>query len=282
MRKLNVKSPKMIRQVCSSFFRHIKRCSFTAACHWMIFLFRSFIFTSFAKIIEFKILLDYLGIQEGEKICDLGCGYGGNDILLSLKGTRICGVDIDRDTLINAKNDAERLRVNVDYCVCDLNNALCFKSQAFDKAVSYCVLEHLSDPEQFLNEANRILRPKGVLALSVDSFSYGHVPCDLMDVHRRVCKVKKYYTKTEAELLLHKCNFSVERCSFSIKSPVSGMLFEMLLRTYFSSELLGQSAPLRLFKLFTPAVLLVCMISDCLCDDKNGGYWLMLLAVKGK
>ncbi len=138
----------------------------------------------------------------------------------------------------------------------------------------------LSDPENFLKEVNRILRPRGVLALSVDSFSCSNIPSELIDIHTKVCHVKKYYTKGEAELLLKKCNFSVEKSSFSIKSPISGLLFKALLRAYFRSELFGQSCSLKLFKILTPIVIAICMASDSFYDDKNGGYWLTLLAVK--
>jgi 2-polyprenyl-3-methyl-5-hydroxy-6-metoxy-1,4-benzoquinol methylase len=247
----------------------------------MTFLARSFIFTSFAKIIEFNALLNYLDLQKGEKICDLGSGHGSNDVLLSLAGVQTYAVDIDRDTLNLARNNAGRLQVNVNYCIADLNRAISFKSQSFDKAVSYCVLEHLSNPEGFLSEVNRILRSKGMLALSVDSFSYHKIPNELTNIHKEVCDVKRYYTKREAELLLNKCNFSIEKCSFVIKSPISSFLFETLLRTYFRSELHRQSLSLRLFKLLAPIVLVVCMISDGFYDDSNGGYWLTLLAVKG-
>ncbi len=262
-------------------FYHVKKRSFQSAYYyWTVFLAKSFIFTSFAKIIEFAILLNYLNIQEGEKICDLGCGCGCNDVLLSLTGAQVCGVDIDRKTLSYAGKDAAFLQVDVNYCVSDLNTGLSFKSQSFDKAVSYCVLEHLHNPEAFLNEVNRLLRPNGTFALSVDSFSYDDVPEDLLDVHRGVCDVKRYYTKKDAEQLLDKCNFVVQECSFRIKSPISSMFFKMLLRAYFSSELLRKSSFLKLFKLFAPIVLVICIISDSFYDDKNGGYWLTILAVK--
>lgn len=261
---------------------HIIRRSFKTVYNWIIFFNRSFIFASFAKIIEFKNTLNYLDPRKGEKLCDLGCGYGYNDILLSLTGARIYGVDIDRDTLNSAKNIACRLKVNVNYCLSDLNKMLGFKSRSFDKAVSYCVLEHLSDPENFLNEVNRILCPKGTLVLSVDSFSYGDIPDEFIDIHKRLCYVQKYYTIRDAEQLLNKCNFSIKKYSFIIKSPISTFFFKTLLRAYFRSEILGRSYSLKLFKLITPIIFLICVFSDSLYDDKHGGYWLTLLATKHK
>jgi ubiquinone/menaquinone biosynthesis C-methylase UbiE len=258
----------------------VKKRGFKEIYYWITFLARSFVFASFAKIIEFNTLLNYLDVQEGEKVCDLGSGYGSNNVLLSLAGAQTYAVDIDIETLKLAKRTAARLKVKINYCTGDLNNSLSFRSQSLDKALSCCVLEHLSNPETFLSEVNRILRPKGTLAISVDSFSYRNITDQLRVVHKGMCAVKRYYTKREAELLLKRCGFSVEKCSFIIKSPISSVLFETLLRTYFRSELYRQSGPLKLFKLFTPVVLVVCMMSDHFYDDSNGGYWLTLLAVK--
>lgn len=275
-----MKSGNGISTIIFPLFRHIKKCSFNVAYHWIIFLARSFIFTSFAKTIEFSNISNYLDLQEGEKVCDLGCGYGSNDILLSLTGAQVCAVDIDRDTLNLAKNLSASLRVDVNYCTSDLNKGLSFKSRSFDKVVSYCVLEHLSDPENFLNEVNRILRPRGVLALSVDSFSYPSIPDDFVSIHRNLCDVKNYYTKPQAEAILSKCNFSLEKYSFIIRAPVSSFFFERLLRAYFRSEISRQPLALKLIKLISPFALVICILSDKLRDDRKGGYWLTLLAVK--
>ncbi|MDY6987495.1 MAG: class I SAM-dependent methyltransferase [Thermodesulfobacteriota bacterium] len=241
---------------------------------------RSFIFTSFAKMIEFIKMLRFLELKRDEMVLDLGCGEGSNDVALSLTGARIYGVDIDGRTLSSAKSNANNLGVSVDYTVSDLNQAVAFKSQSFDKAVSFCVLEHLAKPETFLHEVNRILRPKGVLALSVDSFSYGRSPEKFTELHGKLCHVRKYYSKREAELLLRKCNFSLEDWGFSIKSPLSSCLFRALLRAYFRSSLFGRPFSLWILKLVAPVTLLVAVVSDSLHDDEQGGYWLTLLAVK--
>jgi ubiquinone/menaquinone biosynthesis C-methylase UbiE len=221
-----------------------------------------------------------LNVQEGEKVCDLGSGYGSNDVLLSLAGAQTYAVDVDTDTLRLGKNNADLLQVDVNYCIADLNKTIGFKSKSFDKALSCCVLEHLSNPEGFLSEVNRILDSKGILAISVDSFSYHNISDGLRVIHKRMCDVKRYYTKREAELMLNRCGFSVKKCSFIIRSPISSFLFETLLRMYFRSELYRQSFPLKLFKLLTPMVLIVCMISDGFYDDSRGGWWLTLLASK--
>jgi len=264
-----------------AFLRHIRNSSLTVACPWIFFFAKSFVFTSFAKIMEFTVALKCLGLQEGEKVCDLGCGYGENDLLLSLTGAKVYGVDIDRAALSMAKNNSRRLGAHVSFCVSDLNMGLGLKSCSFDKAVSYCVLEHLDDPERFLNEANRILRPGGTLVLSVDSFSYGEVPWQLMESHKTACHVRTYYALKDAETLLGKCNFRLRKSVFVIRSPISAWVFEKLLSSYLGAGTsAGHALALKLLMLLCPVISVICMIADGFSDDENGGYWLILIAVK--
>ena len=275
-----MKSSRVVGKICSRTFYYIKDCSFRELYYWIIFLIRSLIFTSFAKVIEFKTLLDYLDLQKGEKVCDLGCGQGNNDLLLSLAGADMYAVDIDTGALSLGKRNAERLQVTVNYSIADLNGAIGFRSDSFHSVLSYCVLEHLSNPEVFLTEVYRILRPGGAMAISVDSFSHPSISDKFKKTHAKVCDVKRYYSKRDVELLLNECGFCVARSSFIIKSRISRILFEMLLCAYFRSEIQGNSQLLRLLKLFTPVFLVICMMSDYFCDDSNGGYWIALLAVK--
>jgi SAM-dependent methyltransferase len=267
-------------EVFLAFLRHIRNSSLSVACPWILFFAKSFVFTSFAKIMEFRVALKCLGLQEGEKVCDLGCGYGENDLLLSLTGAKVYGVDIDRAALLMAKNNSRRLGAHVSFCVSDLSMGLGLKSCSFDKAVSYCVLEHLDDPKRFLNEANRILRQHGTLVLSIDSFSYKSVSNHIVEVHKRVCDVKAYYTLEQAKALLRKCNFQVVDWSFLIKSRASSWLFEKLLYAYFQSELWGKSYPLKALKLISPISLVVSVVSDRLWGMREAGYWLVLVATK--
>jgi len=225
---------------------------------------------------------NYLKPAQWETICDLGCGGGANDVLLSLARAKVFGVDIDRGSLVQAKRQASSLGVCVKYAVADLGQSqfLCFKSGSFDKAVSYCVLEHLGRPEELLKEVHRILRPEGAFILSVDSFSYRGLPRRFVELHRRVCSVKKYYTLREAEALLGEANFHVQDSTFLIKSPLAGYLFRILLSHYFDSVTAGKSFRLGCFKLFTPVWVAVTAVSDLFRGDEQGGCFLVLHATK--
>ena len=236
---------------------------------------------------ECRAALNYLKLAQGETLCDLGCGGGANDVLLSVSGAKVFGVDIDRGSVFQAKRWASSLGVRVDYAVTELGQSqfLCFKSGSFDKAVSYCVLEHLKNPAKFLAEVNRVLRPGGVLVLSMDSFSKPGASKDLRDAHRRICHVEAYYGLADAKQLLAGCGFRVRKSVFLLGSPIAAWLFERLLRSYFRSEVSGKSLALALLKLSAPIAFSAATLGDSLHRRQhphwNAGYWLVVMAQKG-
>ena len=191
-------------------------------------------------------------------------------------------MDIDGDSVFEARKRAKSLGVHANYAVAELDQSpfLCFKSGSFDKVVSYCVLEHLGYAEELIKEVHRILRPGGTLVLSVDSFSYRGLPRGFVEMHRRVCSVRRYYTVKEAELLLRDGNFHVRESTFLIKSPLSSYLFRVLLSYYFDSVTAGKCFGLRCFKMLTPVWLLISALSDLLWGDGQGGCLLVLHAAK--
>jgi SAM-dependent methyltransferase len=231
---------------------------------------------------ESRAAWNYLKPAHGETVCDLGCGGGANDVLLSLRGAKVFGVDIDRGSLFQAKRQASSLGVEANYAVAELGQSqfLCFKSASFDKAVSYCVLEHLGYPEGLLEEVHRILRPGGTFILSVDSFSYRDVPRRFVELHRRFCSVRRYYTLREAEVLLRDGNFHIRASTFLVKSALASYFFRILLSYYFDSIAAGESLRLRCFKLLTPIWLAVSAVSDLFWGHEQGGYLLVLHAAK--
>jgi SAM-dependent methyltransferase len=87
---------------------------------------------------------------------DLGCGDMPYRDWLLQYADRYIGVDWG-NSLHEKKADI----------FADLNSALPIRSNDADTVVSLSTMEHLCEPQQFLNEVHRILKPRGSLILQV-------------------------------------------------------------------------------------------------------------------
>lgn len=116
--------------------------------------------------------------------------------------------------------------------VADLNEPLPIESEVADTVVSLSVLEHLCKPQTMLNEAFRILKPRGGLVLQVPWQWWIHeAPHD-------------YYRYTPYGL-----RYLLERAGFSDihVEPQAGFFTTMTLKlNYFSLRLIRGPRPLRL------------------------------------
>jgi SAM-dependent methyltransferase len=113
-------------------------------------------------------LLDWLELQDGENVLDCGCGMGFYLMTMgSLRSLRLTGVDADEARLQWARRErvpAHLLRTDIE--------RLPFADCTFDKILFSEVLEHLSDDAAGLRELLRVLRPRGILAISVPHAQY--------------------------------------------------------------------------------------------------------------
>lgn len=90
---------------------------------------------------------------------DLGCGQGLTLHVLSVRldGTsRLVGVDASPDVVLGD---------GIEYVAADLNDRLPFDDGSFHAAVCQNVIECLRDPQAFITEVARILKPGGHLLL---------------------------------------------------------------------------------------------------------------------
>ena len=113
-------------------------------------------------------LLGYLELREGERVLDCGCGMGFYLLALGrLRRLRLVGLDGDGDRLRWARGEGlPGGLVQGDIA------RMPFPDGAFDKILLSEVLEHLPDDRGGLAELHRLLRPGGILALSVPHAAY--------------------------------------------------------------------------------------------------------------
>ena len=106
-------------------------------------------------------------IPEGSRILDVGTGSGTIPILLSEMGYDVVGTDRSSEMIEMASLTASEKGVSVEYCLDDAEN-MTFDDDSFDAVHIRDVIWNSYSPDRILSEANRVLRPKGVLII-VDS-----------------------------------------------------------------------------------------------------------------
>lgn len=102
-------------------------------------------------------------MRGGERVVDAGSGAGYGTCLLSERAAWALGVDYSPLAVGYAKEHYRR--PNLAFAVMDAQ-MLALAAGTADLVVAFEVFEHLEDPEQFLQECRRVLRPGGRLILS--------------------------------------------------------------------------------------------------------------------
>jgi ubiquinone/menaquinone biosynthesis C-methylase UbiE len=116
-----------------------------------------------------RTLVEYLDPRSGDLILDAGCGLGFQLTLLDqISEARLVGVELDRQRLMTAHDD---LGPRVVLLLGDVTR-LPFERDSFDKMILSEVLEHLPEDRAALSEALRILKPGGILAITVPNKHY--------------------------------------------------------------------------------------------------------------
>jgi len=119
---------------------------------------------------------DLIGIKDGERVLDVGCGEGRhsweackrNDCL-------VCALDIDETNLKKAHYALylmeQQGELRGKWLLARSNiTSLPFKDSSFDKVICSEVLEHVPDDVQGIRELVRVLKDDGKLAVSVPSY----------------------------------------------------------------------------------------------------------------
>lgn len=102
-----------------------------------------------------KYLYDKYSMKPGQKILDIGCGRGEITKEFSNLKLKIEAVDKDK----SKEHDFKIKYLDVE------KDKFTYKNNTFDIVFSKSVLEHLSDPTNFMKEIYRILKPGGLVIL---------------------------------------------------------------------------------------------------------------------
>jgi SAM-dependent methyltransferase len=136
---------------------------------------------------------DRLGVLAGDRLLDLGCGFGRHAYEAARRGADVVALDAGRDevdgvgAVFAAMADAGELddaaRVGT---VQGDGLHLPFADAAFDRVICSEVLEHLHDDRAAMAELARVLRPGGTMAVTVPRYGPELVNWALSDEYHAV------------------------------------------------------------------------------------------------
>jgi ubiquinone/menaquinone biosynthesis C-methylase UbiE len=114
---------------------------------------------------------DRLGVKAGDRVLDIGCGYGRHSFEVVRRGGRAVALDLSdtelKDVLamfraLHAEDGVPAgAAVNADAL------SLPFADASFDHVVASEVLEHIPADERAMAEIARVVRPGGTVAVTV-------------------------------------------------------------------------------------------------------------------
>lgn len=112
-------------------------------------------------------------VRPGDRVLDAACGLGyGSAIIAAGSSARsVTGLDesasaIDYAIANHGSDEASRDNP-ITFHQGDAQDLSRFGDESFDTLVSFETLEHLPDPDRFLDEARRVLKPGGRILLSI-------------------------------------------------------------------------------------------------------------------
>lgn len=116
-------------------------------------------------------------VRPGERLLDLGSGNGRHSYEAFRRGARVVAADHDLDSLAALAGMCRAMRsageaapgASID-TVCADARRLPFADGAFDRIIAAEVLEHVPEDQSAIAELARVLRPGGLLAVTVPRY----------------------------------------------------------------------------------------------------------------
>ena len=118
---------------------------------------------------------DWLGLQPGDRVLDLGCGGGRHAYEAARRGARVTALDLDLAELKDVMGTFGAIGHELPegaagHAVNGNALSLPFGDGTFDRIIASEVMEHIPDDAGAAAELARVLRPGGVIAVTVPTW----------------------------------------------------------------------------------------------------------------
>ena len=108
-------------------------------------------------------------ISSGNFVLEAGCGEGYGSSFLSEKAGKIIGLDVDNDVVNYAQN--KYAQENCQFACYD-GQKIPYPDNSFDIVISFQVIEHIVDDENYISEITRVLKKGGALLMTTPNRAY--------------------------------------------------------------------------------------------------------------
>jgi SAM-dependent methyltransferase len=120
---------------------------------------------------------DRLGLRAGDRLLDLGCGFGRHAFEALRRGARVVACDMAVPELEQTTTTFEAMQASGEappqVLACGVNGdatRLPFADDSFDRIIASEVMEHVPDDLGALDELTRVLRPGGTMAVTIPAW----------------------------------------------------------------------------------------------------------------
>jgi ubiquinone/menaquinone biosynthesis C-methylase UbiE len=170
-------------------------------------------------------------IPPGQRIADIGCGTGGGAQLMQNAGHMVKGIDISPAAI----EEARRRHPDISFLCCSLEDGCPLSDHTFDAVFCGEVIEHIYDVPRFLTELYRLLRPKGILAITTPYhgvFKNLLIAIFRFDKHFDPCGPHiRFFTVKSLKYTLEKSGFRIQRVGVHGRvPPISNGMFVLAIR----------------------------------------------------